>query len=141
MAGLSEIKTVLISRLTSTSSGASLPAASLALQNRSLSVANDARWYRATVIPARPDTIGMSTPGSNRHRGILQVDIFEPKNRGDTAVTAEAERILTYFRRGTKITASSVDVWIDESHCETAFELDDSFQVPVQIMWNCDRST
>ena len=140
MAGISEIKTLLISRLTSTSTGASIPSASLALENRSFIPVNDARWYRATLMPAQPIDVGFGSPGDNRHMGIFQVDVFEPKNRGDKAVTAEAERIVGFYKRGTKLSSTGgVDIWVERAYCMTAHETDDTYQVPVMIMWNCDR--
>ena len=140
MSGLSEIKTLLISRLISTSSGASIPSASLALENRSFKPANDSRFYRATVLPARPGDVGFGTPGDNRHMGIFQVDIFEPKNRGDTAATAEAERIVGFYKRGTKLSSTAgVDIWIERAYCNQAFEVEESYHVPIVIEWNCDR--
>ena len=128
------MQAALITRLTAASPGAAIPAASIHFANKSFTPGS-VRWYRATFLPGIPVAAAIGAAGQNRHVGIFQVDLFEPKNIGDGLARVEAERIVACFKRGTVLTYSGVSVMIQESHREAGREDGDWFHIPVIIQF------
>lgn len=80
----------------------------LAVPNRDFTkpdptVTRDAKWLRATFLPADTLTLALST-GDNQHYGLFQVDIFYSKNTGEYPVVRLAADIIALFTKGTSIT-------------------------------------
>lgn len=120
--------------------GANIPSTLCAWENFPFTPAAGMAWYRATFLPGTPYPTGFGVDAKNRHPGIFQIDCFFPRDAGDGTAIAEAERIITYFKRGTRITCSGVI-----TTCEKAFRLPGYqdpdpqwYAVPVRVQYWAD---
>ena len=118
MAGTTEIRQALISRLVDASPGAAIPAALVSWENIDFSPTVGTRWYRATFLPGIPAATVLGDGSPNRHIGVFQIDIYDPKDSGDMLTQTEAERIIACFKRSTVLVYSGVTV-----RCTRAYRL------------------
>lgn len=76
-----------------------------------------ASWVRPTFLPGNPVGIEMGNgPGSERHVGLYQVDIFTPLDGGNGAARALAQQILGTFPKGATLTFNGTPVGIARSY-------------------------
>ena len=137
MAGSNEIQTALITRLTAASPGAAVPSASLSVPNYAFTPGST-RWYRATFLPGESVAAAVGVDAQNRHVGIFQVDIFDPKGQGDGLSRQEAERIVSCFKRGTILHCTGGSFIIEKAYRAAGTEEGDWYQTPVIIQWRGD---
>jgi len=138
MSGTTEIRAALISRLIAVSPGAAISSSSIAWENKSFTPVAGTRWYRATFLPGMAQAAAVGVDAQNRHYGLMQVDVCEPKNLGDALAGTEAERIATCYKRGTVLTYSGVSVRVERAYRGAAIPNEDWFMVPVLIEYRSD---
>lgn len=138
MSGTYEVQAALITQLTAASPGAAVSAASVQWENRPFTPTIGTRWYRATFMPAEPSAAAVSASGANRHRGVFQVDVFDPPDLGHNAGVVEAERIVACFKRGTSLTYSGVTVVVDKAYRLPAVQEPEWYHVPVRVFFRAD---
>lgn len=137
MSGTTEIRAALITQVTA-AGGANITASRIAWENKSF-LPGSARWYRVTFLPGSYRAAAIGVGSQNRHVGILQIDIFDPPNKGDAVTQTEAERIAAAFKRGTILTYSGVSVRCERAYRGSGDSSDPSwFHVPVKIEWRAD---
>ena len=140
MSGTTEIRQALVDRLWAASPGAAVPVTSVSWENEAFTPTVGTRWYRATFLPGMSEAAAIGTASANRHIGLFQIDVIEPKDSGDMTGQTEAERIIACYKRGTVIAYNSVNV-----RCERAYRLpanqEESFYViPVIVEYRADVS-
>lgn len=137
MSGTTEIRAALIEWITN-AGGANLTASRVAWENKKF-VPGSTRWYRVTFLPGEPRAAAIGVSSQNRHVGVMQIDVFDPPNVGDVVTQAEAERIVTAFKRGTTLAYSGVSVRCERTYRGPGDNSDPSwFHVPVKIEWRAD---
>jgi len=110
----------------------------VAFENRPFVPTTGTRWYRATFLPGEPRSAGIGLDAPNRHVGLFQVDIFEPKGGGDGAARIEAERIAACYKRGTTLTYSPASVFCEKAYRTVAHEDGPWFVISVRVQWRAD---
>jgi len=138
MSGTTEIRAALISRLIAVSPGAAISSSIIAWENKSFTPVAGTRWYRATFLPGMAQAAAVGVDAQNRHYGLMQIDVCEPKDNGDVLPGNEAERIATCYKRGTVLTYSGVSVRIERAYRGSAIPSEDWFMVPVLIEYRAD---
>lgn len=86
------------------------PAVSTAWPNTKFNPTENTNWIRPTLLPAR--AVPVSLPGAIYHRGIYQIDIFVPLEKGVGALLTIADNIYTLFK-GAELTKGSNKINID----------------------------
>jgi len=76
-------------------------------------------WQRGTFMPGKPDTVGFGNGAYSRLYGVYQVDLFYPKQAGETLTLfnrAKAVRDLFFptHRRGLQLTAGDGAIEIEQ---------------------------
>ena len=138
MSGTTEIRAALVSRLIAASPGAAIASASIAWENKTFAPVAGTRWYRATFLPGMANAAAIGDGAQNRHYGLMQIDVCEPKNLGDVLAANEAERIATCYKRGTVLTYTGVLVRIERVYRGAAIPSDDWYMVPILIEYRAD---
>jgi len=92
-------------------------------------------WARITVLPSRPSVATMGSGGRDEISGILQIDLFYPRNTGAGAVNAKADQITAVFAAGTTHSAGGIDVISNGAGRVRSIELDDWYQVIVEVQF------
>lgn len=99
-----------------------------------------ARWLRATHLPADTFSQTLDYGGTLRYAGLYQVDIFTGVNFGEPNATAIAELIISWFKRGTRLTKNNFTIETDApfrmSYVKDA-ESDSWWMLPVRIPYIC----
>ena len=93
-------------------------------------------WCRVTIIPARPTVATMGLDGKDQVDGIMQVDLFYPKNQGTAAAHAKADEISEAFKAGSVHSRNGVDVHVDACGRVGSVENPDNHQTIVQIAFH-----
>jgi hypothetical protein len=140
MSGTTEIRAALVTRLTAASPGAAIPAASVAWEGTNFVPAQGTRWYRSTFLPGEPVTETIGEPSQNRTRGVFQIDVFDTKGTGDAITTAECERLVTCYKRGTVLVYSGVSVYIEKAYRGIGQQEVDWYHIPVIVRWRADTA-
>lgn len=97
-------------------------------------------YQQATLLPAEPDNIEIG-PGYTE-RGILQVNIFAPKDKGSAAATTRAIALRDHFPFAASFVSGGVTVNIIATpEIGPARAEDDRFMVPVRIRWHARIAT
>jgi hypothetical protein len=92
-------------------------------------------YSRFTLLPAEPvqETVGIN--GRDRHRGLVQVDLFFPKDEGTTAANQAVDALMAAFPRGTTLALTSHTVHIETVRRDSAYVYESFYAVPVLIRW------
>jgi NAD(P)-dependent dehydrogenase (short-subunit alcohol dehydrogenase family) len=111
------------------------PAVTIAYENAPFSPVVDVPYQRATLLPAEPDNREIG-PGYTE-RGLFQVDLFYPKDKGPKDALARAALIRSTFAYATELASGGVKVNIIATPQIAPARADgDRFMVPVKIRWH-----
>lgn len=72
----------------------------------------NAPYIRATILPNTTEYATLGSCGSDKHTGILQLDLFYPNNKGVTAMIAKADTINDYFHSSREFPGTNLNVRI-----------------------------
>lgn len=101
-------------------------------------IAKDAKWLRATFLPAEPETLSVSFDTVNRQYGLFQIDVFYGMGGGEIAPGRIASDIIAYFKRGTELVRDGFTVKILKTPYRWSIVKDDPWtMIPVRIPWTC----
>lgn len=92
-----------------------------------------AMWGRVTIMPARPTVVTMGSDGKDQIDGIMQVDLFSPRNSGTAEAHAIADVIAASFFAGSVHSMGEVDVHVDFCGRTGATEKLDSYLTKIEI--------
>lgn len=144
---LLDVRHALMTRATSASPGAAIPAASTWYENKrkwngttEISPPTDALWYRIMWVPGpKPNMDGIGAGAKVRHTGFLQINVCEPRDVGDVPVSTEAQRIQDCFKAGLNLSYNGQGVTI-MSTGRTGGMFDDTgaYVIVVTIYWQAD---
>lgn len=90
-------------------------------------------WCRVTVLPARPTVATMGIEGKDQIDGIMQVDIFSPRNTGTADAHEKADTIAAAFFAGSTHSKDDVDVHVDYCGRTGSTENPDNYRTIIEI--------
>ena len=73
------------------------------------SVSKTAKYLRASFLPAETNTLAISV-GSDRHYGLLQIDVMHGIGGGEIAPGRIAADIISYFKKETSMSSNGFTV-------------------------------
>ena len=89
-------------------------------------------YLRPWLMLSPPRAAGLGTTASNYVRGIYQVDVLTDLGSWGAAYTV-ADKISAQFKRGTKLTATDVDLTCESVATGPAMRQDAKYVLPVSI--------
>jgi hypothetical protein len=94
-------------------------------------------YLRASFLPAATGAFARSGTGSNEHRGIFQIDVFWPENKGETEPSNKAAAIIAHFKRGTVLSREGATIRIDDPPYRGPSLQEPGFlQIPVSVPYH-----
>lgn len=87
------------------------------------------------LSPTQQASLGAS--GFERISGIYQVSVFALRDVGSASFEAVARGLVDYFRAGTKLVHSGLEITVQTSYSGTPLEQEDRVLLPVSIVWFC----
>lgn len=111
------------------------PALATAYENVPYTPVTGTAYQAVYLLPAQPDNIEMG-PGYTE-RGILQVNLFYPKDQGPKDALARAALIRTTFAFANSFTSGDVTVNITATPEIAPARIEgDRYLVPVRVRWH-----
>lgn len=74
-----------------------MPQARTAFEGRSFEPVQGQSWARLTNMPSRRDKFGIRATDSSEAAGILQIDLFFPRNTGHAPILDAADKLIEHF--------------------------------------------
>lgn len=97
-------------------------------------------YMKANTLPASPDNSEMGN-ANYFERGIFQITLFYPNNAGAGAARAKAVALREWFKRGTTLTASGVNVnIINDPAIAPGFNDGDRYVLPISVTFQAHIS-
>lgn len=93
-------------------------------------------WARVSILPSRPVVATLGPGGKDEFNGVMQVDLFYPRNTGSGEANAKADEIITTFKAGTTHAAGAVTVHSDGAGRVRAVDLPDWYQTIIEIAFH-----
>lgn len=102
-------------------------------------VGRNAKYLRASMLPADTNSLGVSHASTDQHYGYLQMDVFFGAGGGEIEPKRIASDIVSYFIRGTKMIKDSFIVEVLRTpSIGPQLEIDDAWtSIPVRIPYTC----
>ena len=100
--------------------------------------AANGKYLRATLLPADTATLGVSFSSTEQHLGLFQMDVFYGAGGGARAPRRIADQIISYFKRGTRMTVDGFNVEVLQAPRLGPETKDNAWIfLPVRIPYNC----
>lgn len=109
----------------------SLP--SVAWENVPFTPTAGAVYLQPALMDGEPYQAEIGTNGQNVHNGIFQISIFAPAGHGTATINALRDNLVDYFKRGTVLTNSGVNVRISKAYPVALIQETDWIHIPVKI--------
>jgi hypothetical protein len=95
-------------------------------------------YVRVSHVPNSSQRLTIGSDGPHRRRGLLQVDIFHPKNEGPAFATSHAGQVAAWFPADLKLYSGQVTVRVAKA-ADIAMAMADAthWQVPVTVSYEC----
>lgn len=98
----------------------------------------NAKWLRATFLPAPSFETGIAWNAHNQHYGLFQLDCFYGQGSGEYAPGRIVSQIIDYFKRGTELNKDGFKVRIHKCPYRGSLIKDDPWvMIPVSIPYQC----
>lgn len=94
-------------------------------------------YIKPTLLLSPTQQVSLGTNGFERVSGIYQISIFALRDVGSASFEAVARGVINYFRAGTKLVYSGVEITVQTSYSGTPLEQEDRVLLPVSIVWFC----
>lgn len=96
----SKIHSALVSAIIAS---AVMPTARIAFEGRDFKPTTGQSWARLTGLPTGRAPAAQGRDAAQEWTGILQLDLFHPKNTGHAAILADADKALAFFKSGKRL--------------------------------------
>lgn len=101
-------------------------------------VGTNAKYLRATLLPADTVSLGIAHLSNNHHYGLLQIDVFYGAGGGEIAPRRIASSIISYFNRGTRMTSNGFNIDVPQTpRIGPQITEKDWTLLPVRVPYNC----
>lgn len=80
-----------------------MPSDRTAFEGRSFSPTTGQSWARLTGLPSGRAPAAMGSDAPQEWTGILQIDLFYPKDAGHAALLADVDKALAFFASGKRL--------------------------------------
>src|ERR1043166_2958103 len=98
----------------------------------------NAKYLRASLLPADTAVLGVAFSATNQHLGLMQLDVFYGKGGGEIAARRIAAAIISYFIRGTRMTSNGFNVEVLQTpRIGPSTEQNSWLMLPVRIPYKC----
>ena len=77
-----------------------MPNARTAFEGKSFTPPTGQSWARLTALPTGRDPAAQGKNAAQEWTGILQIDVFHPKNTGHAGLLADVDALLAFFASG-----------------------------------------
>lgn len=101
--------------------------------NKSFETPANSPWVRATILSAGDDPVTLGSGGYNERTGLMQIDIFTPKNSGDLTATAATDTVKAIFKTGAKLTHNGQTVRINSAATRTGTDEQEWFSRIIDV--------
>ena len=118
-----------------------LGSANTAYENTSFTPVSTQPYQLSRLVPL---SVENPTLGDNYHRevGFYQVVLSYPKGQGVGAMTAMAEKIKSYFKRGTTLTEGTDRVIVERTPSISSIYITDTrAELVVRVKYYCEQFT
>jgi hypothetical protein len=111
------------------------PALDTAWENVVFAPKDDEPFQEVRLLPNDPDNASLGG-AYYRERGILQIEMAYPLQKGAKAAQDRAILTQNHFKRGTVLTAGGVNVTVETTPAiGPGFIAHDRWRVPVSVRW------
>ena len=73
------------------------------------------KYLRASLLPADTEALGVTYAATNKHYGLMQLDVFYGIGGGEVAPRRIAAQIISYFKRGTRMMSNGFTIEIQQT--------------------------
>ena len=80
-----------------------MPQSQTAFEGRTFAPVTGQSWARLTGLPSGRAPAGLGSAAPQEWTGILQIDLFHPKNTGHAEILEDVDTLQSYFRSGGRI--------------------------------------
>lgn len=80
-----------------------MPTARIAFEGRDFTPTTGQSWARLTALPTGKALAAMGSDAAQEWTGILQLDLYHPKNTGHAGILADADKALDFFTPGKRL--------------------------------------
>jgi len=80
-----------------------MPSARTAFEGKSFTPPTGQSWARLTGLPTGRAPAAQGKDAAQEWAGILQIDLFHPKNTGHAGLLADADTLLAFFASGKRL--------------------------------------
>ena len=94
-------------------------------------------FLRSSFLSAAPARASLGPSGVDRHRGVYQIEVAQPRDSGTGAAMAKVDAIIAHFPRGLNLQSGGVDLQVERTYPGPAFERDGFYVTPVSVIWYC----
>lgn len=123
-----DIRTALISGVIASATG--LPTA---WPNAPFTVPNNAPWLRVTILNMDDVVLTLGSGGKNRISGILQIDVFVPRNSGDIKIYDTMDDLTAVFQSGAELDYNGQVVRINSASDRAAQDESDWYRRIIDV--------
>ncbi|MGB1297283.1 MAG: phage tail terminator-like protein [Psychrobium sp.] len=81
--------------------------------NATFEAPNAEPWLRVNILTNQPSQISLGSNGLDRVTGFMQIDIFTPKQTGDTTAIDIADEITTALKSGDTLTSNGLELRVE----------------------------
>lgn len=74
-----------------------------AFEGKSFTPPTGQSWARLTGLPTGRAPAGLGSAAPQEWNGILQIDLFHPKNTGHAPILTDADALLAFFASGKRL--------------------------------------
>lgn len=108
-------------------------------ENNRIEVDGRGSFCRSTLMNSEPMALTVGPNGNNQYKGLYQVDLFYPQDRGTLAQNELAALVISAFPRSLILNdvTSGLNVHVDMSWQQTAYTVQQNYYVvPIVIRWS-----
>lgn len=94
---------------------------------------SDETWLRVTILNMDDTVLTLGSGGKNRISGILQIDVFVPRNSGDIAVYDTMDDLTAVFQSGAELDYNGQVVRINSASDRAAQDESDWYRRIIDV--------
>lgn len=113
-------------------------ASSVAWPNKTFIPVTGTTWFRATVLKGIPQTVEMGPYAQQLNTGIMQIDVFAPKDEGEGPAEIKAKSITDAFPIGGSCSYGSSVLRFENAYAMTGIIEDAYYHVIIRVEYRTE---
>jgi hypothetical protein len=89
-----------------------IPAARTAFEGKDFTPTTGQSWARLTALPTGRAPAAQGKDAAQEWTGILQIDLYQPKNTGHAPILADVDALLAFYSSGKRLNYQGQSVLI-----------------------------